>query len=134
MSEPATTATGAGLALGAVTITGTVLGLHIDALLLGLAAALSALMLLPPDGGPPRTPWRVFAFVASASFAAGVFAPLVALIAADELETLRRLDPAVLRGMSAVAIGATVHLLLPALRPVVGLVAERIGRIVGGAK
>lgn len=134
MSEPTSTAAGAGIALGAVTITGTILGMHYDALLVGFIAALLALMHLPPDEAQPKTPLRVFAFVAAGSFVAGVFAPAAALAAADQIELLRKLEPGLLRIMAAAAIGATLHLVLPAVRSMLPAVIERLRALIGGAR
>lgn len=111
MSEP--TITGSAVALGAVTITGSILGLHYDAMLIGFVAALVALMHLPPADGEPRTPGRVFVFVASAAFLAGVFAPALALLARTHLDWLASMPDAALRPMCAALIGGGGHMLVP---------------------
>lgn len=43
MTEPTSTATAAAIAAGAITITGSILGIHFDALLIGFAGTLGAL-------------------------------------------------------------------------------------------
>lgn len=111
MSEPTTT--GSALALGAVTLSGSILGLHYDAMLIGFVAALVSLLHLQPDDGEPRTPGRVFAFVASAAFLAGIFAPALALWSRVNLEWLATMPDAALRPICAAVIGGGGHLLVP---------------------
>ena len=116
MAEPhATLTTGAGLALGTVTLTGTILGRHYDALLIGFFAALVALLHLPAPAGEQRTLLRVFSLVVGASFLAGVFAPVTALAAENYLPWTAQLGRDALRMTSAAVIGAGVHVAIPLL-------------------
>lgn len=113
MAEPhATLAGGSALALGTVTLTGTVLGLHYDALAIGFFAALVALLHMPPPEGA-RPILRVFALVAGSSFMAGIFAPVTALAAENYLPWTAALGPDLLRITSAALIGASVHVAIP---------------------
>ena len=113
MAEPHATLTGAGLALGTVTLTGTIFGMHYDALAIGFVAALVALLHLPPREGQARTPWRVFSLVAGASFLAGIFAPATAQAATAYLPWVAALGPDLLRVTSAAVIGVSAHVVIP---------------------
>lgn len=113
MTEPHSTAIGAGLALGTVTLTGTLMGMHYDALAVGFVAALVALLPVPPKNGESRTPWRVFMLIAGASFLAGVFAPVTALAAQVYLPWVAALGADTLRITSAALIGATANVVIP---------------------
>lgn len=113
MAEPHSTAIGAGLALGTVTLTGTLIGMHYDALTIGFIAALVALLHMPPRDGKGRTPWRVFSLVTGASFLAGVFAPATALAAQAYLPWAAALSVDVLRISAAAVIGASANVALP---------------------
>ena len=124
MAEPHATLTGAGLALGTVTLTGTIFGMHYDALAIGFVAALVALLHMPPRDGQARTPWRVFSLVAGASFIAGVFAPATAQAATAYLPWVASLGADLLRVTSAAIIGATANVGLPL---VFGWMARKAG-------
>lgn len=113
MAEPNATAAGAGLALGTVTLTGTIFGMHYDALAIGFVAALVALLHMPPRDGEARTPWRVFSLVAGASFLAGIFAPATAQAAQAYLPWVSALGADLLRVTSAAVIGASANVLIP---------------------
>lgn len=125
----ATVATG-GLAFGAVTITGSLLGMHADSLAMGFLAALFALLVTRPDPDVPRTPIRVFGFVAGGAFAAGVLAPLVAAATMKYVAVAAGMDVDYMRLVSAAAIGAGV--VLPALRNLVPAALERLRKLIGG--
>jgi len=113
MAEPNSTAVGAGLALGTVTLTGTIFGMHYDALAIGFVAALVALLHMPPRDGEARTPWRVFSLVGGASFLAGIFAPATAQAATAYLPWVAALGADLLRVTSAAVIGASANVLIP---------------------
>ncbi len=72
MTEPH--ATGAAIAGAAITFSGSVIGMHFDALLAGFAGGLVALSFLPG----PLSAGRVAATLLSSSLLAGFFAQLVA--------------------------------------------------------
>lgn len=113
MTEPHVTLGGSALALGTVTLTGTVLGMHYDALIIGFVAALVATLHLPPRDGQARTPWRVFSLVAGASFLAGIFAPATAQAATAYLPWMAALGGDLLRITSAAVIGASANVAIP---------------------
>jgi hypothetical protein len=113
MAEPHSTAIGVGLAFGTVTLTGTIFGMHYDALGIGFVAALVALLHMPPRDGQSRTPWRVFSLVAGASFLAGVFAPATAQAATAYLPWVAAMGPDLLRVTSAAVIGASANVVIP---------------------
>jgi hypothetical protein len=114
MAEPHSTAVGTTLALGTVTLTGTILGMHYDALIVGFIAALVSLLHLPPAAGETRTIGRVFALVASASFMAGLLAPITAAAATNYLPWTLRIGADLLRVTAAALIGAGIHVAVPA--------------------
>lgn len=124
MAEPHSTAGGAALALGTVTVTGTILGMHYDALAVGFVAALIALLHLPPRPEERRTPARVGALVAGAAFLAGIFAPITASAATTYLPWTAGIGADLLRVTAAAVIGATAHVALPL---VFGLLARKAG-------
>lgn len=72
MSEPATTTSGIAIGTGVITLTGSVLGLQFDVLLLGLFGGLFALQHV----GPFPTRWHVASGLAMSSFLGGALAPL----------------------------------------------------------
>lgn len=113
MAEPNATAAGTVLALGTVTLTGTILGMHYDALAIGFVAALVALLHLPAQDGESRTPWRVFSLVAGAAFLAGLLSPLAALAATNYLPWTAALGRDALRLTAAALIGGGVHVAIP---------------------
>jgi hypothetical protein len=113
MAEPNATAAGAVLALGTVTLTGTILGMHYDALAVGFVAALIALLHMPEKNGAPRSPLRVFSLVAGAAFLAGMLSPVAAVAATNYLPWTAALGRDVLRLAAAAMIGVGVHVAIP---------------------
>lgn len=113
MAEPHATAAGTALALGTITLTGTIMGMHYDALGAGFIAALVALLHMPPKDGEQRTVGRVFALVAGASFLAGIFAPLTAAAATAYLPWTTTLGADLLRVSAAAVIGLTAQVAIP---------------------
>lgn len=113
MTEPHVTLGGTALTLGTVTLTGTVLGMHYDALVIGFVAALVATMHLPPRDGEARTPWRVLSLVGGASFLSGIFAPVTAQAATAYLPWAASLGADLLRVTSAAVIGASANVMIP---------------------
>jgi hypothetical protein len=74
MAEPASsTAAGVAIAAGTITLTGSILGVHYDALTAGLFGGLVSLSYLPAMPAP-----RIAGSVAASSLFAGFFAPAIA--------------------------------------------------------
>lgn len=73
MAEPASSTAGIAIAAGTITLTGSILGVHYDALLAGFAGGLVALSYLPAMTVP-----RIAGTVIAASLMAGFFAPMTA--------------------------------------------------------
>jgi ABC-type multidrug transport system permease subunit len=78
---------------------------------IGLAAALVALLHLPPDPTVDRTPLRVFALVLASGFLAGVFVPVAVAGSTHYLPWLASVPDRPLQLAAAAAIGAAPHLL-----------------------
>ena len=78
---------------------------------IGLAAALVALLHLPPDPTVDRTPLRVFALVVASGFLAGVFVPVAVAGSTHYLPWLAAVPDRPLQLAAAAAIGAAPHLL-----------------------
>lgn len=109
MPEPQTTA--AAMIGGSVaTLTGTILGMHADALVIGCGCSLAALLHLPPM---PRL--RALGTVAANTLIAGVFAPSLALAATAQAAWLAALGEAPLRSTAAGAIGLLGQVAIPVL-------------------
>lgn len=83
------------------------LGLHVDALVVGFAAGVAVQLHIRPKDGK-RTPWKVFAYAATASFFAGIFSPLCAGIAIDKIGCLQGMSYEGTRLAAAAAIGVAV--------------------------
>jgi len=77
MAEPTNTAAGVAVATGAITLTGTVVGLQLDALVIGLCGGLISLMFLPAMA-PIRVAGTLFT-AAITGAAASPFAPAAAV-------------------------------------------------------
>lgn len=110
MSDPTT---GAVATAAGATGLGMMLGLQVDAMLIGFIAGLVVLMHIPPPRNLTRTPARVFFLVAGSAFAAGVGAPLLMAFIAS-FDWARSVDITSLRLVSAAIIGAGMH--IPAAR------------------
>lgn len=106
MSDPAST-TGVALAALSITVTGSVLGVQYDALLIGFAGGLVALSFLPS-----MTWGKVAGSVFTSSVLAGFFAPIAAAAAKNYLPWLVVVGDA-LRIASAAAIGVSAQALVP---------------------
>lgn len=93
-----------------------VLGLAVDALIVGGASCIAVQLHIPPSG--QRSILRVLGFALVASFFAGLFSPLLAGLLITYLNCPAWLSYTHARLSSAAVIGAVVHLgipLLPAL-------------------
>lgn len=78
MAEPASSTASIAFAAGTITLTGSILGVHYDALLAGFFGGLVALSYLPA-----MPPMRIAGTVVAASLMAGFFAPIIAVGAAN---------------------------------------------------
>ncbi len=109
MPEPnASAAAGIALAAGAVTLTGSFLGMPYDALLGGFGGGLVAVMYHPPQ---PRR--RVFLGIVAASFLGGAFsAPAVAAVT-HQAGWLAGVGESPLRMAAAVTIGLFAQVVIP---------------------
>lgn len=122
MPEPHTTAAGATVALGVVTVTGSVLGIHYDALMGGLGGGLVTLLWLG------RRPFlHALGATLASAFLAGVFAPLAIAAAGQYAPWTTPAGPDNSRVMVAAMIGLLVPL-VPLLAPLaVAFVRRRLG-------
>lgn len=76
MAEPASSTAGIAIAAGTITLTGTILGVHYDALTAGLFGGLVSLSYLPA-----MPAMRIAGSVATSALLAGFFAPVIAAAA-----------------------------------------------------
>jgi len=107
MTEPTTS--GVTFALGAVTLTGTFLGMDGNALMAGLFGSFVALRY-----AGPLSAWGLFSSLATGTLAAGQLAPIVASAAGSYLEWLRAIPAAGQASASAFLIGVSAQTVLPA--------------------
>lgn len=107
MAEPA--APGIAIAAGAITITGSIFGVHYDALLAGFAGGLVSLSYLPH-----MPPMRIAGSVATSALLAGFFAPIVGAAAVNYLPWIATVGADVVRISSAAALGLCWQVVLPA--------------------
>ena len=106
MTDPAS-ATGASLAAGAITLTGSILGVHFDALLLGFIGGLVVLSFLPK-----MTIKAVFWTLFSSSVLGGVLAPISASTLCHFFSFLDTSGDSV-RMASALLIGVGAQTIIP---------------------
>lgn len=107
MAEPSIT--GIAIAAGTITLTGSILGVHYDALLAGFAGGLVALSYLPS-----MPAMRIAGTVVAASLLAGFFAPVLAFGAANYFPFLTGAGDS-LRIAMAAGIGIFGQALIPAV-------------------
>lgn len=108
MADPtSTTVAGAALAAGAITITGSILGVHYDTLLAGLFGGLVSLSYLPP-----MSLWRSAGSVLTSALLAGFFSPVIAAAGANYFPWLATLGDH-LRIAGAAFIGLSAQSLIP---------------------
>lgn len=120
MAEPAASAVGGiVIAAGTVALSGTIFGVHYDALLAGFFGGLLSLSILPP-----MSRWKIACSVGGSSLMAGFFAPIFAAGALNYLPWLVGVGE-ITRMSCAVVIGICWQPLLPA-----GL--KRLGNMLGG--
>lgn len=123
MPEPTSSSIGGGalIAAGAVTITGSILGMQYDALLLGLFGGLVSLMFLPA-----MTPYKVAGTLFTASVFGAMGSPFAPAAAAQYAQFLLQPGPTPLRLFAALAIGLFVQF-------VIGAVIKRLAKEGGAA-
>ena len=109
MAEPTSSTAGIALAAGAITLSGSVLGVHYDALLAGFFGGLVSLSYLPAMS-IPRTAWSV----AAAALLAGLFAPVLSIASANYFTWLAGTGGQ-LRIATAAGIGLCAQVAIPAL-------------------
>lgn len=108
MAEPAASTAGIALAAGTITLTGTILGVHYDALLAGFFGGLVSLSFLPG-----MSLLKTAGSVAGSALLAGFFAPILAAAAHNYFPWLASVGDFV-RIASAAALGIGWQALLPA--------------------
>ncbi|MEH3087731.1 MAG: hypothetical protein PGN26_14625 [Xylophilus ampelinus] len=109
MTEPATTAVAStALAVGALTVTGSLFGMSFDLLMPGLFGGLVALSFADQVGR-----WRMAISVATSTILAAYFAPAAVVLAVDWLPVLAKMPAAELRALAACAIGLASQTLVP---------------------
>lgn len=120
MAEPATSA-GAGLGAMAITLTGSVMGIHYDALTLAFAGGLVALFHLPSTG----TVRRFVSVITSAIFG-GVGAPIASAGAASSFAWVAAVGDMPVRMASAFTLGLVAQVAIPGLLAVARKKADSI--------
>lgn len=109
MAEPAASAVGGiVIAAGTVVFSGTILGVHYDALLAGFFGGLLSLSVLPA-----MSRWKIACSVGGSSLMAGFFAPIFAAAALNYFPWLLAVGD-LTRMSCAVVIGVCWQPLLPA--------------------
>lgn len=110
MAEPTTSTGGVALAAGAITITGSIVGLQLDALIMGLCGGLISLMFLAPL--PPLRVAGTLFTAALAGGAASPFAPALLAKYAAEIVAITGTTPP--RIACALAVGILAQWLIAA--------------------
>ncbi|HYD58979.1 MAG TPA: hypothetical protein VEC35_01395 [Noviherbaspirillum sp.] len=108
MAEPASSTVGVTIAAGTITLTGSILGVHYDALLAGFFGGLVSLSYLPS-----MPALKIAGTVASSSILAGFFAPVIAAAAVHYFPWLVGTGGGV-RMACAAGLGLTAQVLIPA--------------------
>ncbi len=102
------TATGIALATGAITVSGSIIGVQFDALLAGLAGGLISLSILAP-----MAKLKVASTIFTSVMVAGFFAPILEAIAVKYAPWLSAGNP--LRMAAAFALGIAAQRIIPLL-------------------
>lgn len=109
MAEPATsTATGVAVATGAVTITGSVLGLGYDVMIGGLIGSLMLVLHLP--AAPLK---RTVAMVTLGALLSAGFAPIAMAAAWEYFAWARKIPDIALSMACAIALGVVIPAVIP---------------------
>lgn len=109
MAEPASSTAGIAIAAGTITLTGSILGVHYDALLAGFFGGLVSLSYLP---AMPAT--RIAGSVATSALVAGFFAPIIGAALANYFPWMSGTGDH-MRIAAAAALGICSQVLIPAL-------------------
>jgi hypothetical protein len=109
MAEPASSTAGIAIAAGTITLTGTILGVHYDALTAGLFGGLVSLSYLPA-----MPVLRIAGSVATSSLLAGFFAPLIAAAAVNYFPFLGGMGD-YMRIAAAAGLGISAQAVIPAV-------------------
>lgn len=107
MPEP--TATAAGLGAAAITLTGSIMGMQYDALTIGLAGGVVALMHLPPMDSHLRK----FGSVASSALMGGLFSPVASAAALNYAPWISSVSDVAIRLVFAFTIGLLAQVAIP---------------------
>lgn len=110
MAEPTSSTSGVALATGAITITGSVIGLQLDALIMGLCGGLISLMFLAAM--PPLRVAGTLFTAALAGGAASPFAPALLTKYAAEIVAITGTTPP--RMATALAVGVLAQWIIAA--------------------
>ena len=92
-----------------------ILGLNVDAIVVGFVAGMAVQFHIPAKEGQARTPKSLFALAAAASFFAGVFSPILAGMMIEKIGCLQGMTYSGTR-LAASAIIAAAMFGLPILR------------------
>jgi len=109
MAEPASSTVGIAIAAGTITLTGSILGVHYDALTAGLFGGLVALSYLPSMSAA-----RIAGSVATSSLLAGFFAPVIAAAALNYFPWLVGMGD-YMRIAAAAALGISAQAIIPSV-------------------
>ena len=111
MTEPASnTVAAVAIATGAITLSGSIIGMQYDALLVGLFGGLISLMHLPPMGA-----WKMAGTLFSAVIMAGLISPFGVEAAHAYLDWTAKVPNNVVRLASALVIGIIAQAAIPLL-------------------
>ncbi len=109
MAEPTSTTAGVAIAAGAITLTGSIAGVHYDMLLAGFFGGLVSLSFLPQ-----MTRLRVATTVATSSLAAGFFGPSVVVVVLHYFPYLSEIGAGI-----RICVGAAIGLCFQSVVPAV---------------
>ncbi|WP_157691542.1 restriction endonuclease [Noviherbaspirillum autotrophicum] len=107
MAEPVSPTAGLAIAAGTITLSGTFLGVHYDALLAGFFGGLVSLSYLP---SMPKS--KIASTVASSSILAGYFAPVIAITVQHYFSFLEGVGD-FMRLASAAGLGVSAQVVIP---------------------
>lgn len=109
MAEPTSSTVGITIAAGTITLSGSIFGVHYDALLAGFFGGLVSLSYLPAMSIP-----RIAGTVVASALTAGFFAPVLAIAAVNSFSWLAGTGDH-MRIATAAAIGLCAQVAIPAI-------------------
>jgi hypothetical protein len=109
MAEPTSSTAGIAIAAGTITLSGSILGVHYDALLAGFFGGLVSLSYLPSMSIP-----RIAGTVIASALTAGFFAPVLSVAAVNYFSWLAGTGDNA-RIAAAAAIGLCAQVAIPAI-------------------